>query len=76
MAMRTNNRLKAIIAINSKTGLAWKVHGVNDVDTHFDHALHNHIVLLQLRLSQLYVPDTLQAPARSDGLDLVGADVR
>jgi hypothetical protein len=52
MAALTNNRLKTIISIDGEAGLARQLDRVHDINTHLDHALHNHIVLLQLVLGQ------------------------
>lgn len=54
MVALTNDRLKTVISIDGKARLARQLDGVHDINTHLDHALHNHIVLLQLRLGQHY----------------------
>lgn len=47
-AMLTNNRLKAVLSVNGKAGLAGQLDRVHNIYAHLDHALHNHVVLLQL----------------------------
>jgi hypothetical protein len=52
MVALTNDRLETILPINGKAGLARQLDRVYDINTHLDHALHDHIVLLQLGLGQ------------------------
>lgn len=44
----TDDRLEAILTIDGKAGLARQLDRVYDVNAHLDHALHNHIVFLEL----------------------------
>jgi hypothetical protein len=54
----TNNLLKAIMPIHGKAGLTRQFDRVDNIDTHLDHTLHNHIVLLELEPSQLHTMNT------------------
>ena len=54
MLVLTNDRLKTVISIDGKAGLARQLDRVHDINTHLDNALHHHIVLLQLALGQHY----------------------
>ena len=50
MVALTNDRLETILPINGKARLARQLDRVYDINPHLDHALHDHIVLLQLDL--------------------------
>jgi hypothetical protein len=57
----TNNRLKAVLPIDGQASLARQLDRIHDIDSHLDHALHDHIVLLKLVPSQLCTLDIPRA---------------
>lgn len=61
----TDDRLKAILPVDGEASLTRQLDRVDDVYTHLDHALHDHVVLLKLWPSQLCTLSPTRTPVVS-----------